>query len=226
MLSGAPFRAVWFDAVGTVLFPHPPALSVYAEAACRRGLMTSPEDVKARFIQAYRLEEAKDRSGGWSTSEARERERWRHIVLASLPGAGDDVFEELFAHFARPDAWRLAPDVGEVFGALAARGIVIGLGSNYDSRLASVVAGFPELASIRDRAVISSLVGRRKPAAAFFDAVVRAAGCSPADVIFVGDDIDNDYRGAAAAGLGAVLLDPDRRHHKAPSRIERLSDLL
>ena len=47
-------RAVFFDAVGTLLFPDPPAPVIYAEAARGHGLHISLEDVRDRFIAAYR----------------------------------------------------------------------------------------------------------------------------------------------------------------------------
>ena len=55
-------RAVFFDAVGTLLFPNPDALVVYGELARRRGLNLSPAAIRDRFIEAYRREEAAEMS--------------------------------------------------------------------------------------------------------------------------------------------------------------------
>jgi putative hydrolase of the HAD superfamily len=213
-------RAVFFDAVGTVLFPNPSAPSVYAEVA-RRG------DLDERFVQAYRIEEAIDRSTGWVVSEERERRRWRNIVFASPAGASDlDArFEELFLHFALPTSWILGPDVGPTIDVLIERGIAVGMGSNYDSRLHSVVAGFPELEPLRNRTVVSSEVGFRKPSAEFFREVIRKAGCEAREILFVGDDLDNDYRGALAVGIHPLLLDT-RLESAVPNRIAKLLGLL
>lgn len=220
-------RAVFFDAVGTVLFPVPSALAVYADAARRRGVNLAPETIRNCFLEAYRAEEEADRARGWVTSEARERQRWSHIVAASLRGVPDPdaCFEELFVHFARPDAWRVNPDLGPVLEALRGRGLVLGVGSNYDARLWPLVAAFPELAPLRDRVAISAAVGFRKPAPEFFAEVVRLAGCEPGQVLFVGDDVANDYEGATAAGLDAVLLDDRGRHPDIDRRVERLTDI-
>ncbi|MBA4064208.1 MAG: hypothetical protein C0501_10930 [Isosphaera sp.] len=212
MTAGLPpgTRAVFFDAVGTVLFPAVSAPAVYADVARRNGLAVSADAVKARFVEAYRVQEGVDRAAGWVTSEERERERWRHIVSAALRGVPDPdaCFAELYAHFAKPAAWELSPGVGRAVTELAARGLVVGMGSNYDSRLLSVLDGFPDLAPLRDRVVVSAAVGWRKPAAEFFREVVRVAGCEPGEVLFVGDDVENDLTGATAAGLNAVLVTP------------------
>ena len=221
-------RAVFFDAVGTLLFPTPPALTIYSETAHRYGLTISDDDVRRRFIAAYRAEEEADVASGWITSEARERDRWERIVAATLAGVVDvdACFRDLFNHFAQPAAWRVAADAASVLNTLHSRGYVLGLGSNYDERLWPVLAGFPQLVPLQDRVLISAAVGVRKPGSGFFHEVARVAGCGVSEVFFVGDDLTNDYRGATAAGMPAVLLDPHASHPDVPHRITRLAELL
>lgn len=221
-------RAVFFDAVGTLIHPRPSAPTVYAAVAQRHGLALTPADVRERFIAAYQKEEAADVASNWATSEARERERWHTIVCETLVGVTDAeaCYRELFDHFARPEAWALDPDAGALLSALRAQGLVLGMGSNYDERLWSVLAGFSELSALKGRVLVSSEVGVRKPGAGFFTEVARAAGCAPGEVLFVGDDIDNDYTGATAAGLRAVLLDPHARYSHVRNRARRLAEIL
>jgi putative hydrolase of the HAD superfamily len=219
-------RAVVFDAVGTVIRPAVSAPVVYAQAAARFGLTVSPDAVLAGFLTAFRVEEDVDRRAGWLTSEVREVERWRRIVAAALPGTGDAVFDELYRHFARPDAWAVPADAGPTFAALAERGLRLGLGSNYDSRLDTVLAGRPELAPLAGCVVVSSRVGVRKPGAEFFGRVCAELGCEPGEVVFVGDDVENDILGATAAGMVAVLIDPAGRHPDVRPRVASLSGLL
>lgn len=215
-----------FDAVGTVLHPAVSAPRVYADAAARCGLDADPAAVLERFLTAFRAEEAADERAGWATSEAREVERWQAIVAGTLPGAPAGLFDELYVHFAAPAAWAVPADAPAVFAELERRGLRLGLGSNYDSRLESVLAGRPELAPLAGCVVVSSRVGVRKPGRAFFDRVCAGLGCEPGEVVFVGDDLENDYLGATAAGMTAVLLDPRGRHPDVSPRIESLSQLV
>ncbi len=219
-------RAAFFDAVGTVIHPVGDILQVYAEAGTRAGLATDRAAVRERFLVAYRAEEEWDAADQWATSEAREIARWKAVVAAALPGSGEATFDELYAHYARPDAWACAGDTAATLEALAARGLTLGLASNYDARLLSVAAGRPELARLVTNVVVSSLVGVRKPGLEFFDAVVAAAGCDPAEILFVGDDFGNDYAGATAAGMVPVLLDPAGKLPDVPRRITSLAGLL
>ena len=138
---------------------------------------------------------------------------------------GESCFRELHRHFGRPDAWRCPADARPVLEALASRGYILGLASNYDSRLLSVVAGRPELRPIQ-HVVVSSEVGWRKPAREFFQAVCRRASAEPAAVVFIGDDLRNDYQGARAAGLKAVLFDSEGRHSEIQPRVRSLGELL
>lgn len=223
-LAGA--KAVFFDAVGTVLHPVRGAPAVYADAAVRYGL--PGEDaaaILARFRAAYLRQEVIDEQAGWATDEVREVARWRAIVHETLPGAPDECFHSLYQHFAKPEAWEVPAEAAAVFDRLAGRGLVLGLASNYDSRLRSVLAGRPELVRLCTNVVISSEVGVRKPGAGFFARLVEASGCRPDEIVLVGDDLGNDYRGATASGLRAILLDPRNRHPDAPDRITALADL-
>jgi putative hydrolase of the HAD superfamily len=200
---------VAFDAVGTLIHPEPPAPEVYAAVGRRFGCRRTVAEIAARFRTAFRAEEDWDRQHGWRTSEGREHERWRRIVGAVLDDVDDPAgcFGELFDHFARPGAWRCGPEVGPVLAAVAGGGVGLAVASNYDRRLWAVAAGLPDLRPI-ERLVISSEVGWRKPAAEFFAALVQGLGCSPEEVLHVGDDPVNDYDGARAAGLRAALVDP------------------
>lgn len=227
-LIPAGIRAVFFDAVGTLLFPDPPALTVYAEAARRYGCELAADEIRARFVTAYRIQEEADRATGWATSEERERARWHRIVTATLAGVPDPdaCFRHLFEHFSRPQSWRLAPEAEDVVAALRRRGLILGMGTNYDARIWPVLDGFPTLDAVRERVAVSAAVGYRKPAVEFFREMIRSADCSPREVLFVGDDVANDYDGAIAAGLPAVLYDPSNHHPALPSRIARLGELL
>jgi putative hydrolase of the HAD superfamily len=222
LLAGA--RAVFFDAVGTLIFPAPPAAEIYSRVAERHGFRISVEEVRRRFLSAYRAEEDVDRAAGWVTSETREAMRWRRIVGESLKGVHDpeSCFRELFQHFGRPAAWNVHSQARAVLEELRGRGLRLGIGSNYDARLLSIVAGLSELRHLLDRVVLSARVGHRKPAAEFFREVARVADCQPDRILFVGDDMEGDYEGARRAGLRSALVAPTTNRARAE---EELADL-
>lgn len=214
--KSAPIRAVFFDAVGTVVHPVPAAGDVYFEMGQRFGSRLGREEVQCRFKAAFAAQERVDAEQQGRTSEARELARWRAIVEQCLPDVDDreGCFQSLHQHFARPDAWAVERCAGKVLSELAGRGFRLGLCSNFDYRLRQVLAGLTELRRIQI-VVISSEVGWRKPAAEFFAAVARSAQVDPRQILVVGDDRANDYLGARRAGMQALLFDPCQDQRKA-----------
>jgi putative hydrolase of the HAD superfamily len=214
-------RAAVFDAVGTLIHPDPPAAAVYAAAGHRFGSKLGEREIAARFAAAFGRQEAIDRARGLRTDEAREETRWRAIVAEVLDDVTDPeaCFRHLYEHFARPSAWRAEPDAGATLARLARRGYRLGIASNFDHRLRRVLAG----GEFRDLPlVISAEVGWRKPSAAFFAAVSRTLGVEPRQLLYVGDDPENDYERARAAGCGAILFDPRDRARADVPRVRAL----
>ena len=81
-----------------------------------------------------------------------------------------------------------------------------------------------------DYAVASHSLGVAKPAPAFFERLVEAAGVPANRVAYVGDRIDNDVVPAAAAGMLAVHIRRGpwgylQNGGRAPVRIESLDQL-
>jgi putative hydrolase of the HAD superfamily len=217
--------AMYFDAVGTLLHPEPAAATIYAEVGRRHGSRRGAAEIADRFRLAFAHEDALDQAADYRTSEEREQRRWRNIVAEVLDDVRDPeaCFRELFEHFARPEAWACDPQTAELLERLAGRGLILGLASNYDERLRPVVAGKPEL-RLLEWLVISSEVGWRKPAGAFFAALIASADVPAEQILYVGDDVINDYEGGQRAGLHVVLLDPMSR--KGSPRTRRIRQLL
>jgi putative hydrolase of the HAD superfamily len=221
-------RAVVFDAVGTVIHPRIRAPIVYAEVGRRFGSKRTAAEIASCFIAAFAREEAVDFAKGLQTSETREVERWRHVVAGALDDIDDKetCFQELFQHFSRPEAWFCETDARATIETLARRGYALGMASNYDRRLRSVVAGLPALRPLQ-HLLISSEIGWRKPAPQFFSAVCQAFALPAANILYVGDDPSNDYEGARAAGLHALLFDPQGKHlHRGAMAIKALGELV
>ena len=131
------------------------------------------------------------------------------IVSGVLPEVAqpDQAFDELWDHFSQPASWRCFPDVAVALDALIEQGISVCIGSNFDRRLRGVVNGLQQLRGRAVSLVISSEVGYRKPHPSFFQAACAYLGLPPEAVLCVGDDLENDVRGAIRAGLSGLLLE-------------------
>lgn len=210
----ASIRGIVFDAVGTILRPAPPFPVIYQAAARRLGIELDQAAIFAKFVTAFGASDIYDRDLlGYRDSEQRERDRWHDIVASVfaeyLSGEALEIlFEELFSHYGRPASWQLYDDVAACWNSLRQCGYRVGIGSNYDSRLQSVVAGQPPL-NENDGLFISSLVGFRKPAREFYQAIADAWQLRPEELLMIGDDLLNDYQGAREAGWHSIFLDRD-----------------
>lgn len=196
--------AVVFDAVGTVMYPQPSVADVYRKAI----LDHCDRDLPAEIVGQKLHEALSSRSASrqLQTSETAEREFWADIVRELCPqdSGFDDCFEALFQHFALPASWRCFSDVDPCFRLLSKQAR-IAIASNFDSRLNQVCDGLPDLASVSTR-IISSLVGYRKPSKQFYHAVATTLKLPASQILMVGDDFENDVRGARQAGLHAAWL--------------------
>jgi putative hydrolase of the HAD superfamily len=75
-----------------------------------------------------------------------------------------------------------------------------------------------------DGLVVSAIVGAEKPDGAIFEEALRVAGVEPSRAVHVGNDPVSDVRGAARAGIDAVLIDR-RGGAKVPEATAILPDL-
>ena len=117
-------------------------------------------------------------------------------------------FLELWEWYSTRSAWKVHEEAAEVFRDLQTRNIVLGMASNFDARLRSVAGSFSELTPVVGKCLISSERGYRKPSPLFFESIAELSGLPLDRILYVGDDLRNDYEGAFAAGMKAVLLDP------------------
>lgn len=227
-------KAVLFDAVGTLLRPRPSVGEVYAAAAARHGLQVTPEIVASRFSQAFASEEQFDsQSLGGRTSPEREIERWRRIVTQVFPDAAEPaaLFADLWDHFAAATNWEMFEDVAPALARIRQQVPVVGIASNFDCRLRGICQHLPELTPCSPL-LISAEIGWRKPCEQFFRAAERELNLRPAEILLVGDDQENDYQAAQAAGWQAIWLTREpaagatgQDRMQSESHLRRLTDL-
>lgn len=118
-----------------------------------------------------------------------------------LAGAWQARFEA-----GQPEDWgeeSLYPDARECLESLRALGLRVGLAGNQTHAAAALLR---RLQLPVDVLGISAEWGVEKPSPAFFQQVVQEAGCPAAQVLYVGDRLDNDIRPAQAAGLQTAFL--------------------
>jgi putative hydrolase of the HAD superfamily len=228
--------AAFFDAVGTLFHLRAPVGEIYLERARCHGLESSDPDLARKLTESFRRGFRSQGPLAFPNQPADripalEREWWKAVVTATFgpfhrPLAFEAFFEDLYNMFRTSEGWRLDPDAGRVLEVLRGRGMKIGLVTNYDSRVLDVLESLG-IRSLFDEVTISTLAGAAKPDPLIFLKTCTALSCLPAQTVHVGDDYEEDLRGASQAGLNAFLYDPGGRYRDQNlPRICKLAELL
>jgi putative hydrolase of the HAD superfamily len=200
-------RAVLFDAVGTLIYPDPPAAEVYYREGRKLGSGYSVDEVASRFRASI-----KRHHQAGAMSEELERERWRKIVYDVIDDVDDfqqTLLSTLWEHFGSPSSWRLFDDVASAWQELSSRGYLLGIASNFDGRLRSICRSHPPLHEC-EHIFASSEVGFPKPELAFYRTVEKQLALRPEQILLIGDDEAADVTGPMVAGWQVRWLRRDR----------------
>jgi putative hydrolase of the HAD superfamily len=228
---------VFFDVAGTLIRVRDGVGAQYARVASRFDVAADPKALEREFPRAFRAAPPMAFPGAPAeTVPGQEREVWRGIVRDVFAGAGlmgafapgrfDAYFDAVYRHFEDAATWEVFPDVVPALSALRDLGCPLGIVSNFDSRVLRILEGL-ELAPWFDSVTLSSRVGATKPDPRIFDRALARHGVHAAQAYHVGDSPGQDYEGARAAGLGAILIDRARRHANRPElvRVDSLTAL-
>lgn len=226
-MSAAPFDVVFLDAGGVLVSPHPDHIVARFAAA---GHDVDP----ARLFEAhYRgVAAIDDAQADPEVFTDYHRAYATHLGLVDQ-GAEEAVglLQDLWATthlWTNPLPWAVAG-----LRAIAETGVAIVIVSNADGTVAEMLAhaGLLQVgagAGVQVAAIIDSgAVGVAKPDPAIFTLALEAAGTTADRAIHVGDAYQYDVRGARAAGVRPVLVDPlDIRTDADCDRIASLVDLV
>jgi putative hydrolase of the HAD superfamily len=208
-------RVVYFDAAGTLFHAREPAGLSYAKIARRFGMEADERLVIDSFRRAFAAAPGLAFGPGHQAPLLRqlEREWWHRLVRSTFAGLGDfpdfdAYFDALFAFFADPANWTCDRDAPVLLAALRESGLEVGLISNFDYRIYAILDALG-LRRHFDSITISSEAGYAKPAPEIFRIALQRHSLPAAEALHVGDSEALDIAGAHAAGIAAMLVDPD-----------------
>ncbi len=221
---------VFFDAGGTLFEVAESVGFHYSRYAERFGVTVDADLLNRRFAAAFAAAPPLAfPNAAPSAIIACERRWWYDVVrtvFEPIPFTEfDPFFEAVYRFFSRPEAWSLFPETVEVLEALAARGLVLGIVSNFDSRLPTLCKELG-IAHFFRTITCSGRAGHAKPSPEIFITALRQVGIHPIDILYVGDSPQHDLAGPRSLGMTTLLLDRTGRHEKVDAiRITHLSSL-
>ena len=220
-------KVIFLDAVGTLFGVKGSVGEVYSQIAQEFGVEISAATLNKTFIQSFKAApppiflyvEPQD-------IPQYEFEWWLSVVLKTFEQAGvlkqfsdfSTFFSEVYIHFGTAEPWFVYPDVLAALANWQRMGIELGVLSNFDSRIYSVLQSL-ELRDFFESITISTQAGAAKPDAKIFATALEKHNCPPEAAWHIGDSITEDYQGAKAAGLRGIWINR-LTHSSIPRRTQ------
>jgi putative hydrolase of the HAD superfamily len=207
-------KVIFLDAVGTLFGVRGNVGKAYAEIAQRFGVEADAETLNAAFFKQFKEADPMAFPGTEPTDiPAKEYAWWRAIAENTFAEVGhleqfedfEAFFADLYAHFAGADPWVVYPDAYHSLERWRSKNIELGIISNFDSRLYTVLDALA-LADFFATITISTEVGAAKPNPDIFAAALEKHRCDPSEAWHVGDSYSDDYEGARSAGMRGIWL--------------------
>lgn len=220
-------KAVFIDVGNTLLYEKPSRFEIYAERARRRAVSLDETEMRGLMHRAHR-ELPVEIGGAYRYSDpwfGAYIERIFHDYLGVAREELEPIRAELFGQFAEPATFALFPGAIELLDGLRARGLKLGIVSNWSARLPSLLERL-ELARRVDFVLCSAIERLEKPDPQIFEKALRLAGVRADESLHAGDDFEKDVLGAQRVGIRAVLVDHARKAdvRRAP-RVASLAEL-
>lgn len=211
------YATLLFDVGGTLLRLNVPALAqVYVDHA---GALGAPLDLARASAVIGALEAElpvwqQNRQVSLDLDDGKEfwnnfyAEGFRRLgIIRDVASAANQIRER----FQRAEFEMLFDDVLPTIAALSARGIALGILSNFSANLENVLRQVG-VHHYFDFFIVSAVAGVEKPDPRIFDLAARAANQARQAIVYIGDSPFHDIAGAQRAGLDAILVDRSNRY--------------
>lgn len=228
-------KTIFFDAGHTLIHAHPSLGEIYTNVTKSFGIHVPPDRFAAEFAATFKEFVANIPSNDIVGTDEQDYRMWYDITKRIYDETPElhaldyrRWFDLLYDTFGHATVWRMYPETESILAELRQRGLRLGIISNWDTRLKTIVRELG-LHKLIDGLFISSEVGYRKPDKRIFDRAIEATAARPQETIHVGDTYEEDVVGALGAGIAPIFI--DRRNTGAPKKngvrtIETLSELL
>jgi len=198
--------AVSFDAVGTFLHFAEPVPVTYLRFAREHGLEATELTMRRRLELAFKAAPSMVPPTR-AQRDAFERQWWMDMAARVYGCALDDAdfvacFDDLFAWYASPAAWRVHEDFGPTLLQLREMDVKLAVISNFDARLEGLIDAI--LPGLFEVVALPGNSGAQKPQTGIFAWAAEQLDVQPGRMMHLGDNETDDVRAAEKAGMHAL----------------------
>lgn len=216
-------RTVLFDLGGTLVktteIPH-----VMKRILKHRGINRSLQEISQAWMKAEKGLNFRDLTRLLDEFWV----QWNLRILSNLQVKSNT---QRLAKFITTHWWNysnvsLYPDAEKTLPLLKERGLKIGLVTNGLQSDVDKILPKAGLQDFFDIVVVIDTLRKMKPDTEVFHYALQKLKTTPSSAIFIGDEVEADYRGAQRSGLTAYLIDRDCKvHDESLNKIASLHDL-
>ena len=226
-------KVIFFDAMGTLFDLKSSVGEIYQQFALKHGVKTDANSLNKAFIKSYQAAPSLAFSLHESqTFSQQEFMWWKSVVqmtfmqLEVLDRFGNftDFFQELYQHFATNKPWYIYPDVVPCLQYWQQQKVELGVISNFDSRLITILKAL-DLEQFFTSTTISSVAGFAKPDHNIFKIALNKHGIVARQAWHIGDNKNEDYLGAKNTGIHAFWLNRNCDFGNIENQLPNLSSL-
>jgi putative hydrolase of the HAD superfamily len=219
-------RAVLFDLGNTLVITWIPEVT-YQKVLASLGIKKSVEEIKeAISMTEEEFKKSNYRSMYGKADYVEYWKKWDSLVLKNLR-----IFDECFAKEILKRWFDYAdcvtyPDTKETLARLKQMDLKLGLISTaYEKDITAILERANLEKGFFDIIIGANTIKREKPHPDVFRYALRKLKVKPEETLFVGDHIDNDYKGARAVGIYALLIQRESRSLDNITDFKRISSL-
>lgn len=220
-------KAVLFDLGNTLVKTWAPEATIHGVLASL-GIDRAVEEIREALLRTEEeFRESGYRSLYGKADYVEYWEKWNSQVLRNLGISGNNYLakEILIRWFDHADCV-IYPDAEKTLVNLKQTGLKLGLISTaYEEDIAAILQRANLDRSFSDVIVGANTLMKEKPHPDVFKYALRKLSVEPEAALFVGDHAKNDYEGARAVGMRALLIQIENQNSESVSGFRRISSL-
>ncbi|XP_008559604.2 rhythmically expressed gene 2 protein [Microplitis demolitor] len=210
-------RLITFDVTNTLLKTS--VKKNYIDVSSKHGVfLENPDKLASSFKKHFLLSCSKYPNFG--RSELGWENWWKNVVRSVFKDQNlqisdekiDEIATDLIKYYGTNKCWEVFPGALDILEYLYNRRIILGVISNFDERLESILIN-THLRKYFSFILTSYIYGKEKPNISIFNEALKLGEKKlgdkilPEESLHIGDNIDNDYNGAKNARWNAFLMD-------------------
>ncbi|XP_038045433.1 haloacid dehalogenase-like hydrolase domain-containing protein 3 [Patiria miniata] len=206
------YKVITLDIHNTLMRVNQSTGQQYSRVALQHGVTLDPHILDKAFHSALGEQRAKHPNYGIHAGMSSSA-WWTDVVRKTFTTSGysnsevvSKIASTLYEDFKKPMTWDIFPEVKSTLTSLNRLGVCLGVISNCDERLMEVLQA-TNLASHFAFILLSVYTEHEKPKPEMFRLALDRLRVQPEECLHVGDNIRQDYEGARAIGMDAVVVD-------------------